>query len=90
MGKNNYFIKISYDTGEKETNIKHSDSKINCLNSRSLNGKYLIGGGVYNRNSGCFVFKARDVEEAKKLANNNSFVKHKGYQYKNLSVTMFT
>ncbi|WP_138207495.1 hypothetical protein [Haloimpatiens lingqiaonensis] len=90
MGKDNCFVKISYDTVEKETNVKHSDAKINCLNDKGLSGKYLIGGGVYNRNSGCFVFKAKDVEEAKKLASNNSFIKQKAYEYKNLSVTMFT
>lgn len=32
--------------------------------------KYLIGGGVYNRDGGNLTFKAKSFEEAKNIANN--------------------
>ncbi|MFD3155439.1 hypothetical protein ACFIJ5_00945 [Haloimpatiens sp. FM7330] len=94
MENNTYFIKISYERKNESTDLKHCDAKINYSNKlnkeRVKSNKYLIGGGIYNKNSGCFIFKAKDSQEAKQIANNNSFIKHKGYEYKRLSVTMFT
>lgn len=86
---NSCFVKIEYDLGGKNINKKNSQVKINNLDNKNFKGKYLIGGGVYNRNSGCFVFKAKDIEEAKNIANNNYFIKQKLYEYKKLSVKMF-
>ncbi len=33
--------------------------------------KYLICGGMYNRNGGTITFKAKNIEEATEIANNN-------------------
>ncbi|WP_373897275.1 hypothetical protein ACER0A_014005 [Haloimpatiens sp. FM7315] len=90
MEDNNCFVKIAYELGDKEAAVKHYESKLNQIKNKSYNGKYLIGGGFYSKESGWLIFKAKDVKEAKELAYNNSFVRYKGIKYRKLSVTMFT
>lgn len=46
--------------------------------------KYLIGGGLYNKDGGNLTFKARNLEEAKNIANN---ISHNN-KFKNLNLLL--
>lgn len=46
--------------------------------------KYLIGGGFYNKDGGNLTFKARNLEEAKNIANN---ISHNN-KFKNLNLLL--
>jgi hypothetical protein len=43
--------------------------------------KYLICGGKYNRNGGTIMFKAKNIEEATQIANNNLVANAGGNKY---------
>ncbi|WP_034868580.1 hypothetical protein [Clostridium lundense] len=58
---NRLFIKIYYNVNGQETN------------EGTVNSRYLIGGGFYNKEGGHFTFKARSLKEAKDIANNISY-----------------
>lgn len=58
---NKLFVKIYYNVNGQET-----------IES-SVNSRYLIGGGFYNKEGGHFTFKARSLKEAKDIANNISY-----------------
>ncbi len=51
-------LSIVYATNTNADKGKHSS-------------KYLICGGMYNRNGGTIMFKAKNIEEATEIANNN-------------------
>jgi len=76
----NFFVKVNYSIEGKEAEGKCTGAHIKRAN---LNGtdKYLIGGGYFNKNGGSIVFKARDLKEAREIANNNIFIKNKIYSY---------
>ena len=46
--------------------------------------KYLICGGMYNRNGGTITFKAKNIEEATEIANNNLVAKAGANKYEYL------
>lgn len=58
---NKLFIKIYYNVNEQETSVS------------TVNSRYLIGGGFYNKEGGHFTFKARSLKEAKDIANDISY-----------------
>ena len=68
METNNLLVKINYSREGNDslaiTYTKNTD-KINH------SSKYLICGGMYNRNGGTIMFKAKNIEEATEIANNN-------------------
>lgn len=73
--ENNLYICINYKArGEikgEDYNLSIKKEAINTSN------KYLIGGGVYHRNGGKLVYKARNMKEAREFAEKNVFNKHK-------------
>lgn len=79
---NGVFIKIHYkmDGFMKD---KSKSSFRNCRNSD--NNKFVICGGVYNRDGGTMILHASDLEEAKNIANNNPFAKLESYSFEILN-----
>jgi hypothetical protein len=68
MENNNLLVKINY-TQEGNDSLQI----IYPANSEKVghSSKYLICGGRYNRNGGTIMFKAKNLEEAALIANNN-------------------
>ncbi|WP_142413640.1 hypothetical protein [Hathewaya massiliensis] len=72
---NNLYICINYKVKGEAQGEKYN---FRIKNENNNNGsKYLICGGVYNKNGGKLVYKARDVKEAMELAQSNVFKNHK-------------
>lgn len=68
MENKDLLVKINYtQQGNDSLQIVYS------TNTEKVNhsSKYLICGGMYNRNGGTIMFKAKDIEEATQIANNN-------------------
>ena len=77
------FVKINYKM-DLEFKNEVSKDKINCLNNMDAK-RYLFCAGVYNKNGGTMIFKAKDLDEAKDIIYNNPFSKTKMYNYEILS-----
>ncbi|MCJ7691077.1 MAG: hypothetical protein MUO60_17430, partial [Clostridiaceae bacterium] len=68
MENKDLLVKINYtQEGNDSLQIIYTESTKKVNNS----SKYLICGGRYNRNGGTIMFKAKNIEEATQIANNN-------------------
>jgi len=68
METKNLLVKINYSReGSDSLAITYTQSNDEIKHS----SKYLICGGMYNRNGGTITFKAKNIEEATEIANNN-------------------
>jgi hypothetical protein len=68
MENNDLLVKINYtQEGNDSLQIIYTSSAEKANHS----SKYLICGGRYNRNGGTIMFKAKNLEEAAQIANNN-------------------
>ncbi|MBU3177086.1 hypothetical protein KPL47_12040 [Clostridium estertheticum] len=74
-------VKINYSReGNDSLAITYASSTDNINRS----SKYLICGGMYNRNGGTIMFKAKNIEEAAEIANNNLVVNASSNKYQYL------
>ena len=68
METKDLWVKINYSQeGNDSLAITYTESTDKVNHS----SKYLICGGMYNRNGGTIMFKAKNIEEATEIANNN-------------------
>ena len=78
MGIKNLLVKINYSLeGNDSLAITYTTNTDKVNNS----SKYLICGGMYNRNGGTITFSANNIEEATEIANNNLVVKAGANKY---------
>ncbi|MBZ9689654.1 hypothetical protein G9F72_025590 [Clostridium estertheticum] len=68
METKDLWVKINYS---QEGNDSLAITYAASTNKGNHSSKYLICGGMYNRNGGTIMFKAKDIEEATEIANNN-------------------
>jgi hypothetical protein len=83
INERNLIIRVNYsiiDANKENIQKKAHIIKADIENSK----KYLIGGGYCNKYGGSFTFKAKDIQEAKFIADNNRFVQNKMYRYEML------
>ena len=71
MERNDLLVKINYS---REGNDSLAITYTSSTDKVNRSSKYLICGGMYNRNGGTIMFKAKNIEEAKEIANNNLVV----------------
>ncbi|MBW9153457.1 hypothetical protein [Clostridium estertheticum] len=71
METKDLLVKINYSREGNDSLAITYASSTDKINSSS---KYLICGGMYNRNGGTIMFKAKNIEEAAEIANNNLVV----------------
>lgn len=87
--ENNLFLKIDF-------RIQGAKSTTNCFGAHINNSvqirssKYLIAGGYLNKNKGTLVFKARNLEEATQVVNNNALINNNLYKYELLKYDLLT
>ncbi|MGH4051767.1 MAG: hypothetical protein ACREVX_10530 [Clostridium sp.] len=68
METKDLLVKMNYSReGSDSLAITYTQSTVKADHS----SKYLICGGRYNRNGGTITFKAKNIEEATEIANNN-------------------
>ena len=73
MEKNNLFIRVNCKEDQNYSElVSHHDLMIHTNNNSS---KYLICRGIFNKNGGTIIFKAKDFKEAEEMLNNNPFTK---------------
>lgn len=83
MDNNNLFVTINYRAKDKLNIIKEdTDVRRTRIRNGEVNAtKYLIGGGVYNKNGGTVVFKAKNLEEIKQVTSERPLVKDAFMKY---------
>lgn len=84
----NLFIKIDYNNSNSNFSSNYSGAHINC-NNKINSTRYLIGGGIYNKNKGNFIFKVKDLEEANAIVNNNFLTKNNEVKYNEVKCNFF-
>lgn len=81
METKDLLVKINYSMeGNDSLAITYTASTDKVKHS----SKYLICGGMYNRNGGTIMFKAKNIEEATEIANNNLVVNAGANKYQNI------
>jgi len=81
METKDLWVKINYS---QEGNDSLAITYIESTNKVNHSSKYLICGGMYNRNGGTIMFKAKNIEEATEIANNNLVANAGSNKYENL------
>lgn len=76
------FVKINYKMDGLEKGQR--GNKAGSYKS-SRDNKFVICGGVYNRNGGTIIFHASDFAEAEKIVTNNPFINSRDYSFEILS-----
>lgn len=74
------FVRIDYRVDGTEFGLTDFDDHIKYLKNVAAE-RYFIGGGFANRNGGMIAFKAKDLNEAKKIADNDPIMKRNLYTY---------
>lgn len=74
------FVRIDYRVEKTELGPNDFDDHIKYLKDVATE-RYFIGGGFANRNGGMIVFKATDLDEAKRIADNDPLIKRNIYTY---------
>ena len=68
MDEYNIFVRINYKTMENREKVSVGRTKVN--NGKVSSSRYLIGGGVYNKNGGSVIFTAKSLDEIKQITVN--------------------
>ncbi|MBK5240894.1 hypothetical protein [Clostridium sp.] len=85
MENKDLLVKINYtQEGNDSLQIIYTSSTEKAKHS----SKYLICGGRYNRNGGTIMFKAKNIEEAAEIANNNLVANAGSNRYGTLKVVI--
>lgn len=77
--KDGLFVRINYKNLKKS----QSNSSRNVIGATdsTIETKFLYCAGVINKNGGTMIFRAKDMDEADYIANNNPFVHSDIYKY---------
>ncbi len=75
-----FFVRVDYKIGENKSSSKDFDDHIDYLSGIASEREF-IGGGFSNTPGGMIVFKAKDLIEAKEVADNDPLIKRKLYRY---------
>ncbi|SHE40129.1 hypothetical protein [Clostridium fallax] len=76
------FVKINYKLDEEtKKHLKNTSCKYRETNL----SRYLLCGGIYNKNGGSFIFQANSLKEAENIIKNNPFVNTAYYSFEILS-----
>lgn len=74
------FVRIDYLVEGKDLSSDDFDKHIKYLSNIS-DERYFLGGGFSNKNGGMIIFKAENMDEAKKIADNDPVIKARVYTY---------
>lgn len=75
------FVRFDYKAGEKEVGKKDFNDHIKYL-SLVASERYFVGGGFSDIPGGMIMFKAKDISEAREVANKDPLVQRNFYKYK--------
>lgn len=77
--RNGLFVKINYKNTDNHRSTARRSS-LEVSNNACLT-KFLYCAGILNKNGGTMIFRAKDMDEADYIANNNPFVTFDTYAY---------
>ncbi len=75
------FVRIDYRNDKKDFESSDFEDHIEYLEGVAKERTFL-GGGFEKENGGMIIFKAKNIEEAKNIANNDPLIKRELYTYK--------
>ncbi len=75
------FARIDYRNKDKEFGPNDFKEHIDYL-QKVARERFFLGGGFENTKGGMIIFKAHDLKEAKKIAENDPIIKRGLYTYK--------
>lgn len=67
------FVRIDYKNSELEITSKDFQDHVDYLNGVAAE-RYFVGGGFANSQGGMIIFKAKDLEEAKMIAQKDPII----------------
>lgn len=80
METGNLYIRLNYKVEGQKNDIYRHGAVIS--NRRNVcTSRYMVGGGIYNKNGGTIVFKAKDLNDAINIANNNPLKNNSKIKY---------
>ncbi|AZR73454.1 hypothetical protein BBF96_08700 [Anoxybacter fermentans] len=74
------FVRIDYRIEGTEFGPTDFDDHINYIKDIASE-RYCIGGGFCNKDGGMIIFEAKNLEEAKQIADNDPLMKRNLYKY---------
>lgn len=69
---NTLYMKIIYKVKQNNPYYSSREKNLNYFSNEDMN-KYIICGGMYNKDGGSLVFRLKDIEEAKELVRNTKY-----------------
>jgi uncharacterized protein YciI len=73
------FVRIDYKNNELESTTKDFQDHVEYLNSIAAK-RYFVGGGFANAKGGMIIFEAKDLEEAKMIAQKDPIIERGLYK----------
>lgn len=74
------FVRTDYKVQGAKVGAGDFNDHIKYLKGIAAN-RYFVGGGFLNRDGGMIIFKAKDLEEAKEISDNDPIIKRGFYSY---------
>ena len=81
MKKNDkFFVRIDFKVEGNKSSLDDFNDHLEYL-SGVASERYFIGGGFSNKPGGMIIFEAKDLAEAKEVADNDPLIKRNLYRY---------
>lgn len=74
------FVRVDYKVEESSSSSKDFNDHIEYL-SGVASERYFVGGGFSNTSGGMIIFEAKDLVEAKEIADKDPLIKRNLYRY---------
>lgn len=74
------FVRIDYKNPDLNSSHKDFEEHAEYLNTIARE-RYFVGGGFNNATGGMIIFEAKDIKEAKEIAENDPLIKRSFFTY---------
>lgn len=74
------FVRFDHKVEENKSDLNDFNDHIDYL-SKVASERYFIGGGFSNTPGGMIIYEAKDLEEAKEIADKDPLIKRNLYRY---------
>ncbi|ERI91849.1 hypothetical protein HMPREF1982_02892 [Clostridiales bacterium oral taxon 876 str. F0540] len=74
------FVRIDYKNPALNSSPKDFEEHVEYLNTIAVE-RYFVGGGFNNAKGGMIIFEAKDIKEAKAIAENDPLIKRNFYNF---------
>lgn len=74
------FVRIDYKNPDLNSSHQDFEEHVEYLNTIARE-RYFVGGGFNNTKGGMIIFEAKDIKEAKEIAENDPLIKRSFFTY---------